>query len=73
LGKRSVGWPDYEVKTICAARIVGKSDAELKALIERLHSLRATRWDSIISDALKLPATPRDHAEIINVNPGGAA
>lgn len=41
LGSRSVGWPDYEVKAIIAARIAGKSDADIKALVTRLHAQRA--------------------------------
>jgi prophage regulatory protein len=40
LGPRSVGWPDYEVKAINAARIAGKSDADIKALVTRLHAQR---------------------------------
>lgn len=41
LGPRSVGWPDYEVKAIVAARIAGKSDDDIKALVTRLHAKRA--------------------------------
>lgn len=40
LGPRSVGWPDYEVKSITAARIAGKTDADIRALVERLHAQR---------------------------------
>lgn len=40
IGERSVGWPDDEVKAINAARIAGKSDADIKALVNRLHSKR---------------------------------
>ncbi len=40
LSRRSVGWPDYEVKAIIAARIAGKSDADIKALVTRLHAQR---------------------------------
>jgi len=41
IGERSVGWPDGEVKAINAARIAGKSDAELRELVTRLHAKRA--------------------------------
>ena len=41
IGERSVGWPDDEVKAINAARIAGKSDADIKALVIRLHSKRS--------------------------------
>lgn len=40
IGQRSVGWPDDEVKAINMARIAGKSDAEIKALVIRLHVKR---------------------------------
>lgn len=41
IGERSVGWPDYEVRAINAARIAGKSDDELRDLVNRLHAERA--------------------------------
>ncbi len=40
LGIRSVGWPSEEITTICKARIAGKSDDEIRALVDRLHSQR---------------------------------
>ena len=40
IGERSVGWPDDEVKAINAARIAGKSDADIKTLVNRLHGRR---------------------------------
>ena len=40
IGQRSVGWPDYEVKAINTARIAGKSNADLKELVNRLHAKR---------------------------------
>ena len=41
IGQRSVGWPDYEVQAINTARIAGKTDAEIKALVNRLHANRS--------------------------------
>lgn len=40
LGPRSVGWPASEVAAINAARIAGKSDEEIRALVVRLHAAR---------------------------------
>jgi prophage regulatory protein len=40
IGQRSVGWPDTEVKAINAARIAGKSETEIKELVNRLHAKR---------------------------------
>lgn len=40
IGPRAVGFPADEVKAINAARIAGKSDADIKALVIRLHAKR---------------------------------
>jgi len=40
IGQRSVGWPASEVQAINAARIAGKSDADIKALVTKLHADR---------------------------------
>jgi prophage regulatory protein len=40
LGSRSVGWPAYEVEAINTARIAGKSDAEIRALVAELEAKR---------------------------------
>ena len=41
IGQRSVGWPSEEVKAINAARIAGKTEAELRDLVQRLHVKRS--------------------------------
>lgn len=41
LGARCVGWPSHEVTTLNAARIAGKSDAEIQALVKQMHGQRA--------------------------------
>ena len=40
IGERAVGLPDYAVKAINAARIAGKSAAEITALVQALHAKR---------------------------------
>ena len=40
IGQRSVGWPSQEVQAINAARIAGKSEAEIRELVNRLHAKR---------------------------------
>ena len=40
IGQRSVGWPDTEVMAINAARIAGKTEAEIRDLVTRLHAKR---------------------------------
>ncbi len=40
IGARAVGWPSSEVETINAARIAGRSDAEIRALVATLVAAR---------------------------------
>ncbi len=40
LGARAVGWPSGDVATINAARIAGKSDEEIRALVVKLEAAR---------------------------------
>ncbi len=40
LGARAVGWPSGEVAAINAARIAGKTDEEVRALVEKLEMAR---------------------------------
>lgn len=42
IGQRSVGWPANEVLAINAARIAGKSEVEIKELVQRLHAARVS-------------------------------
>lgn len=40
LGARAVGWPSSEVAAINAARIAGKTDDEIRALVVKLEAAR---------------------------------
>lgn len=40
LGARSVGWPASEVDALIAARIAGKSDEEIRVLVQQLEAAR---------------------------------
>ena len=40
LGPRAVGWPAHEVDALNAARISGKSDTQIRELVEALHTKR---------------------------------
>lgn len=40
LGARAVGWPADEVAMLNAARIAGKTDNEIRALVVKLESAR---------------------------------
>lgn len=42
IGARSVAWPDHELQALAAARIAGKSEAEIKALVQELIAARST-------------------------------
>jgi len=40
IGQRSVGWPSEEVLALNAARIAGKSETHIRALVRSLHEKR---------------------------------
>ncbi len=40
IGERAVGWPEGEVDGIVAARIAGKSNTEIRVLVNKLESAR---------------------------------
>lgn len=40
IGLRAVGWPASEVSALNAARIAGKTDAEIRELVAKLESAR---------------------------------
>ena len=40
LGGRAQGWPAHEVVALNAARIAGKPDAEIRALVAQLEAAR---------------------------------
>lgn len=40
IGHRAVGWPAYETEVLNAARIAGKSDEEIRALVLKLEAAR---------------------------------
>lgn len=49
IGARAVGWPDYEVRALCAARIAGKTDREICEMVNRLHTKRADKLAETMS------------------------
>lgn len=49
IGVRSVGWPDNEVEALCAARIAGLSDDQIRGLVNTLHSKRAERLAALMA------------------------
>ena len=40
IGARAVGWPENETQALNAARIAGKSDAEIRELVAKLEAAR---------------------------------
>ena len=39
-GRRAAGHPEHEVDALVAARIAGKTPAEIRQLVDRLHEAR---------------------------------
>ena len=44
LGERISGWLESEVDAIMGARIAGKDEAEIKALVQSLQNQRVANW-----------------------------
>lgn len=42
---RAVAWPEDEVDAVIAARVAGKSEDEIRSLVQRLHAARAKQAD----------------------------
>jgi len=40
IGTQAKAWPDFEITAINRARIAGKSDDEIRALVDELHAAR---------------------------------
>jgi prophage regulatory protein len=40
IGKRGSRWPEHEADAIIAARVAGKSDADIRELVATLHAQR---------------------------------
>ena len=51
IGLRSVGWPDYEVEAVTAARVAGQPDEAIRALVNKLHAQRAERFEALTQTA----------------------
>jgi prophage regulatory protein len=47
IGQRAKGWPDYEAYAIATARIAGRSNAEIRALVDRLHQKRLELYSEV--------------------------
>ena len=45
LGKRAVGWAEHEVDAVIAARADGRSEDDIRRLVERLIAARAKAFE----------------------------
>lgn len=56
IGPRALGWPDDEIRAITAARIAGKTDDEIRVLVEQLHAQRAIKFERLMGGMQSDPA-----------------
>lgn len=52
IGQQAVAWPSEEVKATIATRIAGKSESELREVVNELHRLRAAAPPALGRDDL---------------------
>ena len=62
IGARAVGWPDYEVEAINAARVAGKTDDEIRVLVVHLQGQRAIRFERLMGGTAADPAPAKPQA-----------
>ena len=55
IGARAVGWPDDEIRAINAARIAGKGNEEIRALVGHLQGQRAAKFEQLMDGTLSDP------------------
>jgi prophage regulatory protein len=48
-GRRAVGWPSDEIDIIVGARIAGRTEDEIRAIVDRLHAARQVGIDAAVS------------------------
>lgn len=49
VGPRSSRWPTHEIDAIVTARMVGASDDQVRALVNRLHELRQQQFSALMA------------------------
>lgn len=50
IGARAVGWPCSELQALNKARVAGRSDAEIRRLVDQMHAARVKGFDIASSD-----------------------
>ncbi len=63
IGARAVGWPDDEIRTINAARIAGKTDDEIRVLVEHLQGQRAIKFERLMGGMVVDPAPAKAYPQ----------
>lgn len=69
IGARAVGFPSDEIEAINAARIAGKTDDEIRTLVEYLQGQRAIKFERLMggiaaNDAAPAPAAAGNVVEL---------
>jgi len=54
IGTNAIAWPEHEILAINTARVAGRTDDDIRQLVTRLHTQRATA-DQAISQILEEP------------------
>ncbi len=62
IGQRTVGWPDFEVEAVNTARIAGQPESAIRALVDKLHTQRAERFN-----ALTLATDPAVRSNVVQL------
>lgn len=50
VGARAIAFPQAEVETITRQRVAGRSDAEIRALVQQLHAQRELQAEQLTAE-----------------------
>jgi prophage regulatory protein len=74
VGERAIAYPAQEVATVLAARAVGKTNGEVRALVEQLHAQRELQAVQVVAPiqeaAAPSPTTLTPSASTAGLRPG---
>ncbi|MDD2729310.1 hypothetical protein [Malikia sp.] len=73
IGARAVGFPADEIEAINAARIAGKTDDEIRALVEYLQGQRAIKFERLMGGMAADPAPAKPQSGNVRELRGVAA
>ena len=58
IARRATGFPEHEIDALCAARLAGQSDDEIRLLVQWLESQRPKFWAELAPEIFPAEEEP---------------